>query len=174
MIGGWSLCFCLIHLSVLWWYQIRIYGLKNCNFPYKYYYSLIFFPPPFHHSKKKKKPKSLNIPFLFNLKECDITRESWEGISCHWGHGSTFPCWAPHPHAQHRTWFQPIFICASRTVKHNILTASSSQVSQREISMFQIVNILLLLSIFGYSSDYIRLQGNIMKQDFLGQASHDV
>lgn len=106
-------------------------------FPPFFFYGGPCFDPS--HSEIKTKVfgwQSLNVPCLFNLKDCDITCESWGGISCHWGSGSTFPCWAPHPHAQHpRTWFQPIFICASHMVKHNILTASSSQVSEREIKV---------------------------------------
>lgn len=63
---------------------------------------------------------------LFNLEACDINHESRGGISCHWGSGST-----PNPRStQDMVYTQPIFICVSQMVKHNILTASSSRVSE--------------------------------------------
>lgn len=78
-------------------------------------------------AQSKKQGQSCKILCLFNLKVCDITQESQGGISCHWGGASTFPL----PGHKHRTWFtQWIFICVSQMVKHNILTASSSRVSE--------------------------------------------
>lgn len=42
-----------------------------------------------------------------------------------------YPLTPPPPTPQHRTWFTcRIFICAPQMAKHNILTASSSQVSK--------------------------------------------
>lgn len=67
-----------------------------------------------------------NIFCLFNLKSCDITGVP-RGHFLPLREGFYFPPLVP----PHRTWFtQPIFICASQMVKHNILTASSSQVSE--------------------------------------------
>lgn len=67
-----------------------------------------------------------NIFCFFNLKACEIIQECW-AISYHWGSGSTFLLLA----LQHRTWFMLcIFICVAQMVKHNILSASFSQVSE--------------------------------------------
>lgn len=64
---------------------------------------------------------------LFNLKACDVTQASRGALPAI--EGGDLPSRPPSA-PRHRTWFtQAVFICESQMVKHNILTASSSQVS---------------------------------------------
>lgn len=150
----------------------------------------VFFPLLFHcrpHSKRSRsgmKTKMLRwqscyMFCLFNLRPCDITRESWGGTSCHWGTGSTSSPlfntghdlynqylsvslrwwntissqWVPHGSARVRDGNEGPSLPEFQN--HDLLKSAGLMTGQNIFWIRYFVNILLLLCCV-CSSDYIR------------------